>query len=74
MPLAYVENRLEVEATQTLEGQNFIKLVKQKLSQEKTDEEYGIAIKIDLRFQKGNSFGATEVRFDKKVYSALPSI
>lgn len=65
MPLAYVENRLEVEAAQTLEGQNFIKLVKQKLSQEKTDEEYGIAIKIDLRFQKGNSFGAAEVRFDK---------
>lgn len=39
--------------------------MKQKLSQEKTDEEYGIAIKIDLRFQKGNSFGAAEVRFDK---------
>lgn len=65
MPLAYVENKLDVESVQSIEGQNFIKLVKQKLSQEKTDEEYDIAIKIDLKFQKGNSFGATDVIYNR---------
>lgn len=65
MPLAYLENKLDVESVQSIEGQNFIKLVKQKLSQEKTDEEYYIAIKIDLKFQKGNSFGATDVIYNR---------
>lgn len=65
MPLAYVENKIDVEASSSLESQNFLNLVKEKLSNEDTDSEYDIAIKIELKFQKGNSFGATNVKYDK---------
>lgn len=65
MPLAYVENKLEVDAAPTVEGQNFIKLIRQKLNEQKSDNDYDIAIKIELKFQKGNSFGAAGIQYDK---------
>lgn len=65
MPLAYVENKMDVDASSSLESQNFINLVKQKLVREDKDSDYDIAIKIELKFQKGNSFGATNVKYDK---------
>lgn len=52
MPLAYVENKMDVEAASSLESQNFINLVKEKLSNEDKDSEYDIAIKIELKFQR----------------------
>ena len=65
MPLAYVENKMDVESSSSLESQNFINMIKGKLANEDKDSEYDIAIKIELKFQKGNSFGATNVRYDK---------
>ena len=65
MPLAYVDNKLDVESATTPEAQNFIKLVKQKLNEENEDDDYDIAIKIELKFQKGNSFGAASVKYDE---------
>ena len=65
MPLAYVENKMDVESFSSLESQNFINMIKGKLANEDKDSEYDIAIKIELKFQKGNSFGATNVRYDK---------
>jgi len=65
MPLAYVENKLDVDAAPTVEGQNFIKLIRQKLNEQKSDDDYDIAIKIELKFQKGNSFGAAGIQYDK---------
>ena len=65
MPLAYIENKLDVDAAPTVEGQNFIKLIRQKLNEQKSDDDYDIAIKIELKFQKGNSFGAAGIQYDK---------
>lgn len=65
MPLAYVENKMDVDCASSPEAQNFIKLVKQKLDGEDKDADYNIAIKIELKFQKGNSFGAANVKYDE---------
>lgn len=65
MPLAYVENKMDVDCASSPEAQNFIKLVKQKLDGEDKDADYDIAIKIELKFQKGNSFGAASVKYDE---------
>ena len=66
MPLAYVDNKLEVDTAITPEGKNFMNLIRQKLKDEKPDEDYGIAIKIEVKFQKGNSFEAAGFRYDKE--------
>lgn len=65
MPLAYVDKKIEVESTTTVEGQNFIKLIRQKLASANPSEDYDIAVKIELKFQKGNSFDGIGVLFDK---------
>ena len=65
MPLAYVENKMDIDSASTPEAQNFIKLVKHKLEEENKDDDYDIAIKIELKFQKGNSFGAASVKYDE---------
>lgn len=65
MPLAYVDKKIEVDSTTTVEGKNFLKLIKQKLDKAKTTEDYDIAIKIELKFLKGNSFDGIGVQFDK---------
>lgn len=64
MPLAYVENKMDIDSASTPEAQNFIKLVKHKLEEVNKDDDYDIAIKIELKFQKGNSFGAASVKYD----------
>lgn len=57
MPLAYIDERKVVDGTLTTEAENYIKLIKEKLSSEdKDDEDYDIAISIDVGFKKGNSF------------------
>lgn len=65
MPLAYIENKMDVDTASTPEIQNYIKLVKQKLENDDKDADYDIAIKIELKFQKGSSFGAANVKYDE---------
>ena len=71
MPLAYVENNIDVDSVDSVEAQKFINLVYDRLSKNSSDENYEIAVKIELKFQRGNSFNAVSVRPDKtgvKVY------
>lgn len=57
MPLAYIDERKVVDGTLTTEAENYIRLIKEKLlSEDKDDEDYDIAISIDVGFKKGNSF------------------
>ena len=65
MPLAYVENKLDIDSVPAPEVQNFIKLIRQKLENENKDDDYDIAIKMELKFQNGNSLGATSVKYDE---------
>lgn len=65
MPLAYVDNKLDVDTASTPEGQNFINLIRRKLSEGHSDDGYDIAIKIEVKFQKGNSFDAAGFQYDK---------
>lgn len=65
MPLAYVDNKIDVDSASSPEAQNFIQLIKHKLENENKGEEYDIAIKIELKFQKGNSFTSTNVKYDE---------
>lgn len=65
MPLAYVDKKIDVDSTTTVEGQNFMKLIKQKLDKAKPSDDYDIAIRIELKFQKGNSFDGIGVQYDK---------
>lgn len=65
MPLAYVDNKLDVDAVSSSEYKNFLNLIRQKLSDESAGDEYDIAIKIDVEFQKGNSFDAVGFKYEK---------
>jgi hypothetical protein len=55
MPLAYVDSKLEASSITTDEVQKYIEFVKHKVS-ETTDDEYTVAISIDIQFNKSNSF------------------
>lgn len=66
MPLAYVDSKIIASSSLTLETQNFINLVKSKMiNAENNDDDFDIAIKIALKFQKGNSFDAIGVQHTK---------
>ena len=66
MPLAYVDSKIIASSSLTLEAQNFINLVKSKMiNAENNDDDFDIAIKIALKFQKGNSFDAIGVQHTK---------
>ncbi len=66
MPLAYIDNKIVASSAITQEVQNFISLVKEKMAHaEPDDTDYDIAIKIALKFEKGNSFDCIGVQFDK---------
>lgn len=65
MPLAYIDERKVVDGALTTETENYIKLIKEKLSHEdKDDDDYDIAISIDVDFKKGNSFDAVGFSYD----------
>ncbi len=65
MPLAYIDERKVVDGTLTTETENYIRLIKEKLSSEdKDDEDYDIAISIDVDFKKGNSFDSVGFVYD----------
>lgn len=67
MPLAYVKSKTIVESVLTEETKNYISLVKNKISDlDVNDEEYDIAISIDIDFKKGNSFEGLGFKYDDK--------
>lgn len=66
MPLAYVTSKLVSESILTEETKNYLSLVKSKIANEETsDQDYDIAITIDINFQKGNSFDGIGFTYDK---------
>ena len=66
MPLAYVASNIVSESVLTEETKNYLTLVKSKIAkEEKTDQNYDIAITIDIDFKKGNSFDSLGFTYDK---------
>lgn len=64
MPLAYIDSKKIVDSVLSKETENYIDLVKSKISSEdQTEEEFNIAISIDIDFKKGNSFESIGVYY-----------
>lgn len=65
MPLAYVTSNVVSESVLPEETQNYLALVKSKIAgEETTDQNYDIAITIDIDFKKGNSFDGIGFSYD----------
>lgn len=65
MPLAYVDSKMEVNSIITDEVKKYLDFVKNKVSKtELTDEEFTIAISIDISFNKSNSFEGIGMNYD----------
>ncbi len=62
MPLAYIDSKVEASSITTDEVQKYIDFVKNKVNGT-TDDEYTIAISIDIQFNKSNSFDAIGVKY-----------
>lgn len=65
MPLAYIDDKLDIDAVATYEEQNFMNLLRTIVKGGKRNVDCDIAIKIELKFQKGNSFDSAAVHYDK---------
>lgn len=64
MPLAYVDSKVEVSSITTEEVKKYIDFVKNKVNAT-IDDDYTIAISIDIQFNKSNSFDAIGMRYAK---------
>jgi hypothetical protein len=64
MPLAYVDSKIDVSSITTDEVQKYIDFVKNKVDAT-TEDEYTIAISIDIQFNKSNRFDAIGVKYSK---------
>jgi hypothetical protein len=62
MPLAYVDSRVEASSITTEEVKKYIEFVKNKVTNT-TEDDYTIAISIDIQFNKSNSFDAIGMRY-----------
>ncbi len=64
MPLAYVDAKMYPEGMMTDEVKKYLSFVKQKIDNEDTSEEdFDIAISIDVNFRKGDSFDSLPFKF-----------
>jgi hypothetical protein len=64
MPLAYIDSKVEASSITTDEVQKYIDFVKNKVNTT-TDDEFTIAISIDIQFNRSNSFDAIGVRYSQ---------
>lgn len=64
MPLAYIDDKLDIDAISTNEEQNFMNLLRTIIKGGKRNVDCDITIKIELKFQKGNSFDTAGVHYD----------
>ena len=66
MPLAYIDAQVFADAIIPLESKKYIDFILSKLNnKDNTDEEFDIAISIDVNFKKTNSFDGLGVNYDK---------
>lgn len=65
MPLAYIDEKITVDSVVTEDNQNYISFVKRLLeTDQEDDQDFDIAISIDIDFKKGDSFDAIGVKYD----------
>jgi hypothetical protein len=66
MPLAYVDSKIDSDSVLTDEIRNYLAFVENKVqTSNKEEKEFDIAIGVDVKFKKSNSFGGIGVQFDK---------
>ena len=64
MPLAYVDSKVEASSITTEEVKKYINFVKNKVNTT-VDDDYTIAISIDIQFNKSNSFDSIAMRYEE---------
>lgn len=65
MPLAYVDSKILSAGILTDEMKNYLEFVKSKIdNQEKDDNDFNIAISIDISFSKTNTFEGLGFKYD----------
>lgn len=66
MPLAYVDSKIISTGVLTDEVKNYLEYAKEKINKaEDDDNDFGIAISIDVSFKKENSFGEIGFKYDE---------
>lgn len=66
MPLAYVDSKILTEGIVTGEVKNYLQFVKGKIdNHDENDEDFDIAISIDVSFTKANSFDSIGFKYDE---------
>jgi hypothetical protein len=65
MPLAYIDSKIDANAILTEEANNYMKFVKNQVASSSPNEDYDIAISIDVNFKKSNSFDGVSMKFEK---------
>lgn len=65
MPLAYVDKKIDFKSISTEETTRYIEYVKDLMTT-KEDDDYDIAISIDVNFNKASTLEAIPVRFSKE--------
>ena len=65
MPLAYIDSKTDSSGIITDETENYIEFLKSKIKNiDNEDQEYDIAVSIDIKFNKSNSIGQIGVKYD----------
>lgn len=65
MPLAYIDSKTYSLGIITDETENYIEFLKSKIENiDNEDQEYDIAVSIDIKFNKSNSIGQIGVKYD----------
>lgn len=66
MPLAYVDSNIEAQGIITDEVAKYLNFIKQKVQDNsKRNDEFSIAIAVDINFKKSNSFDGIYVQYGK---------
>jgi len=66
MPLAYVDAKIEIESVLTSETKKYLYFIQNKINnKDETDNDFDIAISIDIHFRKDNSFDFIGVKYDE---------
>ncbi|MBL1280374.1 MAG: DUF3644 domain-containing protein [Fluviicola sp.] len=67
MPLAYVDSKIESESILTEEVNNYLNFLKKKVSEtDGSDENFDVAIGIDISFKKAATLDGLGMRYDKE--------
>lgn len=64
MPLAYIDSKIEASSITTEEVKKYVDFVKNKVNST-TEDDFTVAISIDIQFNKSNSFDAIGMRYAK---------